>query len=203
MQKSRANISPELNRLIELLSKMPGLGPKSARRAALHLLKRPEALLKPLADAMAIAAEKVMTCEVCGNLDTISPCSICQNDGRENSIICVVAEVGDLWAFERAGGFKGNYHVLGGLLNPFDGMGPNDLKIKELVKRLETGEVKEVVLALAATIDGQSTAHYIADILAKMNIKLTRLSHGLPIGGELDHIDEGTLMAALKSRLEI
>lgn len=203
MQKSRANISPELNRLIELLSKMPGLGPKSARRAALHLLKRSEALLKPLADAMAVAAEKVMTCEVCGNLDTISPCSICQNDGRENSIICVVAEVGDLWAFERAGGFKGSYHVLGGLLNPFDGMGPNDLKIKQLVKRLETGEVKEVVLALAATIDGQSTAHYIADILAKMNIKLTRLSHGLPIGGELDHIDEGTLMAALKSRLEI
>ncbi len=202
-RSSNTNIGPELARLIDLLSKLPSLGPKSARRVALTLLKKRESLMQPLADALAAAALAVKACNVCGNLDTIEPCSICANDMRDKSIICVIADVGDLWALERTQGYRGQYHVLGGLLNPLDGVTPEDLRIKELLARVEQGQVKEIVLALSATLDGQATAHYIASVLETNNIKISRLSHGLPVGGELDHLDEGTLMTALRARLEI
>lgn len=188
---------------MELLSKVQGFGPKSARRATLQLLKKRDVLLKPLFEAMQDAYEKVKTCSVCNNLDTQDPCAICSNQARDDRLLCVVAEVGDLWAFERGGAFRGKYHILGGLLNALDGVEPKDLKIPELLARIDEGDVREVILALSATIDGQSTSHYLAEVLEGKNIKVTRLSHGLPIGGELDHIDEGTLMAAFKSRLEI
>lgn len=200
---SRTQFGPELARLIELLAKVQGLGPKSARRAVLALLKRKDHLMRPLGEAIIDAANKIKPCRTCGNLDTIDPCSICENQARDHTTICVISEVSDLWAFERAQGFRGVYHVLGGLLNALDGIGPNDLRIPELVNRIDAGGIKEVVLALAATVDGQSTAHYLAEVLEAKAVKLTRLSHGLPIGGELDHIDESTLMAALQSRLEV
>ena len=203
LRNSRTNIGPELSRLIELLAKLPSLGPKSARRVALALLKKRETLMQPLADALAAAALAVKTCKICGNLDTINPCSICTNEARDNAIICVIADVGDLWALERTQGFRGQYHVLGGLLNPLDGITPENLRIKELLARSDQGQVKEIVLALSATLDGQSTAHYIASVLEDKGLKISRLSHGLPVGGELDHLDEGTLMTALRARLEI
>lgn len=202
-RNSNTNIGPELSRLIDLLSKLPSLGPKSARRVALTLLKKRETLMQPLADALAAAAVAVKACSKCGNLDTTEPCAICTNETRDKSIICVISDVGDLWALERTQGYRGQYHVLGGLLNSLDGITPDDLRIKELMARLEAGGVKEIVLALSATLDGQSTAHYLASLLENTGVKISRLSHGLPVGGELDHLDEGTLMTALRARLEI
>ncbi|MCF4165828.1 recombination mediator RecR [Zavarzinia compransoris] len=189
-----------LDRLIQLLARLPGLGPRSARRVALHLLARRESLMAPLAAAMAETLEKVRPCPVCGNLDTVEPCAICRDAGRDGSVLCVVENVGDLWAIERSAAFRGRYHVLGGHLSAIDGVGPGDLRIDGLIGRLGDGMVREVVLALNATVDGQTTAHYIADILADRPIAVTRLAHGVPVGGELDYLDDGTLAAALRAR---
>lgn len=192
------NIGPELQRLIDLLARLPGLGPRSAKRAALYLLKKREPVMRPLGFALAEAAEKVKACSTCGNWDSIDPCAICAEPGRDPSILAVVADVGDLWALERAGAHKGRYHVLGGLLSPLDGVGPEELAIGSLVAR--AAGVREIVLALPATVDGQSTAHYLADRLAPGGAAVTRLSQGVPVGGELDYLDEGTLAAAMKTR---
>jgi recombination protein RecR len=188
----------ELDTLIQLLAKLPGLGPRSARRAALYLLKRRESVLEPLASAMAKAAAAIRPCPECGNLDTMSPCAICRDPERDTKTICVVEDLADLWALERTGAFHGHYHVLGGTLSALDGIGPDDLNIGRLLARLEPGQ--EVILALNATVEGQTTAHYIADRLAGAGVTLSRLAHGVPIGGELDYLDDGTLTAALKAR---
>ena len=193
-------IGPELQRLIDLLAKMPGLGPRSAKRAALYLLKKREPVMRPLAFALDDAAEKVKACTICGNWDSIDPCAICADPEREASVICVVQDVGDLWALERAGAHKGRYHVLGGLLSPLDGVGPEELNIGGLVERSSHESVKEVILALAATVDGQTTAHYLTEWLEETCVKITRLSQGVPVGGELDYLDEGTIAAAMKTR---
>ncbi|HMM15544.1 MAG TPA: recombination mediator RecR, partial [Parvibaculum sp.] len=190
---------PEIERLIQLLSKLPGLGPRSARRAVLQLIKKKETLLSPLAAAMAEAAEKACICSVCGNVDTHDPCTICRDPRRDPSILCIVEEVGDLWALERAGVHKGRYHVLGGVLSALDGVGPNDLNIGALVERVQKGEIREVILAMNATVDGQTTAHYITDRLEGTGVAVSRLAHGVPVGGELDYLDDGTLAAAMKS----
>ncbi|MGA1342283.1 MAG: recombination mediator RecR [Hyphomonas sp.] len=200
---SQRSAGPELLRLIDLIAKLPGLGPRSARRVALYLLKRNEQLLKPLAEALAEAGAKIRRCEICGNLDTVQPCAVCQAPGRDQGLICVVEDVPDLWALERGGAFRGRYHVLGGVLSAIDGIGPDDLAIAALVRRVEAGGVREVILGLNATVDGQTTAHYIADLLHGRGIGVTRLAHGVPVGGELDHLDDGTLAAALRSRREI
>jgi len=193
---------PEVERLASLLAKLPGLGSRSARRAVLHLLKQPDTLLKPLARAMEEAADATRTCSVCGNLDTSDPCAVCRDPRRDRSILCVVEEVGDLWALERAGVFGGLYHVLGGTLSALDGVGPEDLRIAQLVTRARAEEVQEVILATNATVDGQTTAHYVTDRLEGANLKVSRLALGVPVGGELDYLDEGTLGAALKARRE-
>ncbi len=195
-----ANIGPELQRLIDLLAKLPGLGPRSAKRAALHLLKKRDPLMRPLAFALDEAADKVKACGTCGNWDSIDPCAVCADPARDPSILCVVADVGDLWALERAGAHRGRYHVLGGLLSPLDGVGPKELSIGALVARAKAGGVKEIVLALPATVDGQTTAHYLGDQLMGAGVAVTRLSQGVPVGGELDYLDEGTLAAAMKAR---
>lgn len=192
----------EIEHLIALLAKLPGLGPRSARRAALHLIKKKETLLLPLADALAEAGEKVINCSICGNIDTIDPCAICASPRRDKSIICVVEEVGDLWALERSGVMGGLYHVLGGTLSALDGIGPDDLNVAGLVLRSEARQVKEVILAMNATVDGQTTAHYITDRVEHADVKVTRLAHGVPVGGELDYLDDGTLAEALKARRE-
>jgi recombination protein RecR len=197
---SRKAAGPEIENLIALLGRLPGLGPRSARRAALHLIKKREQLLQPLARAMAEAAEKIVVCQECGNLDTASPCTICQDERRDASMICVVEEVGDLWALERAGVINTRYHVLGGTLSPLDGVGPQDLNLAKLMERARTPEVKEVLLALNATVEGQATAHYIMGELESAGVTVSRLAHGVPVGGELDYLDEGTLAAAIKSR---
>jgi recombination protein RecR len=192
--------SSDLERLIQLLGRLPGLGPRSARRASLHLLKKRESLMLPLAAAMAEAAGSVKNCAVCGNLDSQDPCSICRDTKRDPALICVVADVGDLWALERSAAFRGRYHVLGGTLSALDGIGPEQLNLSALIARAGDSTVKEVVLATGATVEGQTTAHYIADRLAELPITVTRLAHGLPVGGELDYLDDGTLTAALKAR---
>lgn len=197
---SSNQIGPELQRLIDLLAKLPGLGPRSAKRAALYLLKKREPVMRPLAFALADAADKVKACSVCGNWDSIDPCAVCADIERDRSLLCVVQDVGDLWALERAGAHRGVYHVLGGLLSPLDGVGPDDLNIGGLVARAREETVKEVVFALPATVDGQTTAHYLAEHLASANVSVTRLSQGVPVGGELDYLDEGTLAAAMKAR---
>ncbi|KCZ49465.1 recombination mediator RecR [Hyphomonas pacifica] len=197
---SQRSAGPEILRLIELISRLPGLGPRSARRVALFLLKRRDTLLKPLADALAEAGEKIDRCQICGNFDTIQPCAVCQADGRDDSLICVVEDVPDLWALERGGAFRGRYHVLGGVLSAIDGITPEDLNIASLISRVEAGDIREVILALNATVDGQTTAHYVADLLEGKGASVTRLAHGVPVGGELDHLDDGTLAAALRSR---
>ncbi|MBO6636042.1 recombination mediator RecR [Parvibaculum sp.] len=191
---------PEIERLIALLAKLPGLGPRSARRAVLQLIKKKETLLSPLAAAMADAAEKARICSDCGNVDTQDPCAICADTTRDPHVICIVEEVGDLWALERAGAHKGRYHVLGGVLSALDGVGPDDLNIGRLVERLSGGEISEIVLAMNATVDGQTTAHYITDRVSGLGIAVSRLAHGVPVGGELDYLDDGTLAAAMKSR---
>jgi recombination protein RecR len=188
----------ELDTLIQLLAKLPGLGPRSARRAALHLIKRRESLMMPLATALAQAAAAIRPCSVCGNLDTLDPCVICRDPERESTAICVVEDLADLWALERTGAFGGRYHVLGGTLSALDGIGPEDLTIDRLVARVRPGQ--ELILALNATVEGQTTAHYIADRLAGSGVKLSRLAQGVPIGGELDYLDDGTLTAALNAR---
>jgi len=190
----------ELERLIQLLARLPGLGPRSARRAALALMKKRDALLLPLAEAMRDAAEKVVACSTCGNLDTVDPCAICADAERDAAMLCVVEEVGDLWALERAAAFRGRYHVLGGVLSALDGIGPEDISVDRLVRRVEAGGVREVILAMNATVEGQATAHYVADRLVDSGASVTRLAHGVPVGGELDYLDDGTLAAALKSR---
>ncbi len=197
---SRRIVGPEIERLIQLLAKMPGLGPRSARRAALHLIKKKEQLFEPLSAAMADALDRVRVCSVCGNVDTADPCTICTDPCREAGVLIVVEEVADLWALERASAMNVRYHVLGGTLSPLDGVGPDDLNIKGLVGRVAEGGVSEVILAVNATVEGQATAHYIIDQMAGMDVKVTRLAHGVPVGGELDYLDEGTLAAALKSR---
>lgn len=189
----------EIERLIQLLAKLPGLGPRSARRAALVLLKKREALLEPLGAAMRDAAAAIRNCEICGNLDTASPCSLCRDARRDPSVLCVVEDVADLWALERAGVFRGKYHVLGGALSALDGVTPEKLNVAPLLDRVRNG-VDEVILAMNATIEGQTTAHYLMDTLAPSNVKVTRLAHGVPVGGELDYLDEGTLSAAFKAR---
>ncbi|WP_323797689.1 recombination mediator RecR [Nisaea sp.] len=190
----------ELDRVMHYLAKLPGLGPRSARRAVLHLLRKRETLMRPLADALGAAAEAVRDCSVCGNLDASDPCHICKDESRDGSVICVVEDVGDVWALERAGAFKGRYHVLGGLLSALDGVGPDDLNLDALIARSGSPEVKEVILAMDATVDGQTTAHYISDRLAGLDLSITRLARGVPVGGELDFLDDGTLTQALKAR---
>ena len=190
----------EIDRLIQLLAKLPGLGPRSARRAALYLIKRREALLAPLAGAMAAAADAVRNCSQCGNLDTIDPCAICADPRRDGSVICVVEEVADLWALERSAAFRGRYHVLGGTLSALDGRTPEDLNIATLIGRAGAGDVSEVILATSATVEGQTTAHYIADRLAGCDVTVSGLAHGVPVGGELDYLDDGTLSAAIRMR---
>jgi recombination protein RecR len=197
---ARATASAEIERLIQLLARLPGLGPRSARRAALHLVKKKEQLLGPLALALTEAREAILTCETCGNIDTVSPCTLCRDEARDRSLICVIEEVGDLWALERAGVLNGLYHVLGGTLSPLDGIGPEDLTIAMLIERARAPQVREVLLALNATVEGQSTAHYLTDLLQGANVTVSRLAQGVPIGGELDYLDEGTLAAAVKAR---
>jgi len=197
---ARPAASPEIERLIQLLARLPGLGPRSARRAALALVKKKEQLLGPLAAALAEARDTIVTCEICGNLDTVSPCTLCRDETRDRSLICVVEEVGDLWALERAHVLNGLYHVLGGTLSPLDGIGPEELTIAKLIERASAPEVNEVLLALNATVEGQSTAHYLMDQLSGCNVTVSRLAHGVPIGGELDYLDDGTLAAAVKAR---
>ena len=193
---------PEIERLIQLLAKLPGLGPRSARRAALALLKKRESLLEPLAAAMRDAAAAIRICSVCGNLDTSDPCALCRDPRRDPHILCVVEDVADLWALERAGIFRGRYHVLGGALSALDGITPERLNVASLVKRIGDG-VEEVILAVNATVEGQTTAHYLMDTLAPFGVKVTRLAHGVPVGGELDYLDEGTLSAAFRARREL
>ena len=196
----KAVAGPEIERLIQLLARLPGLGPRSARRAALHLIKKREQLMAPLASAVATAMDKIQVCRVCGNIDTQNPCTVCTDDKRDNSVIVVVADVADLWALERASALYARYHVLGGTLSPLDGVGPGDLSIDALVARAHDPKVKELVLALNATVDGQTTAHFITDLLHATKVAVTRLAHGVPVGGELDYLDDGTLMAAIRSR---
>jgi recombination protein RecR len=196
---AQVQAGPEIERLIQLLSKLPGLGPRSARRAALALLKKREVLLEPLGLAMRDAAAAIKTCEVCGNLDTSSPCSLCNDPRRDPHILCVVEDVADLWALERASVFRGKYHVLGGALSALDGITPEKLNMAPLIARVRDG-VEEVILAMNATVEGQTTAHYLMDALAASTVKVTRLAHGVPVGGELDYLDEGTLSHAFKAR---
>jgi recombination protein RecR len=195
-----ASAGPEIERLIGLLAKLPGLGPRSARRAALALLKRRDQLLLPLADALSEAAARVKTCQVCGSLDTQDPCAICADSHRDPGLICVVEEVGALWALERAGAYRGRYHVLGGLLSALDGIGPDALRIGPLAARAGDPAVREVILALPATVDGQTTAHYLAERLAGAEVEVTSLARGVPVGGELDWLDDGTIAQALRAR---
>ena len=190
----------EIDRLAQMLARLPGLGPRSARRAVLFLMKKRETLLLPLAEAMKRAADAVQTCRICGNLDDCNPCAICASEKRESSQICVVEEVGDLWALERSGAYRGRYHVLGGTLSALDGRGPEQLAIDGLLRRAAAPDVNEVILALSATVEGQTTGHYLTERLADCGVKLTRLAHGVPVGGTLDYLDDGTLTAALRAR---
>lgn len=193
----------QIDSLTQLLSKLPALGPRSARRAVLFLLEKKQSHMLPLITALSDVAQNVKPCPLCGNMDTQSPCVICSDDRRDKSLLCVVATVADLWALERAQTFKGMYHVLGGVLSALDGIGPEELNIASLIGKAEAGEVKEIIFALPATMDGQTTAHYLTDILEKYNINITALSHGVPVGGELDYLDDGTLQAAFKSRRKL
>ncbi len=191
---------PEIERLIQLLARLPGLGPRSARRAALHLIKKREQLLAPLSDAMRVASERIVVCRRCGSIDTADPCTICRDLSRDSTILVVVEDVSDLWALERSGAVSARYHVLGGVLSPLDGVRPEHLNLDRLVSRAGEPGVSEVILALNATVDGQTTAHYITELLAHLPVKVTKLAHGVPVGGELDYLDEGTLSAAIRQR---
>jgi recombination protein RecR len=190
----------DVERLIQLLAKLPGLGPRSARRAALHLIKRKDSLLTPLARALADAAINIRICSVCGNVDTADPCALCRDERRDAATICVIEDVADLWAIERTGAYKGRYHVLGGTLSALDGRGPDELGIARLIARVTEHRITEVILATSATVEGQTTAHYIAERLTPSGAAITRLAHGVPLGGEINYLDDGTLAAALKAR---
>lgn len=197
---ARKTAGPEIERLVQLLARLPGLGPRSARKAALALLKRRSDLLEPLAAALGEAARNIVACPECGNLDTVAPCTICQDPRRDKGLIVVVEEMADLWALERAGVITGLYHVLGGHLSPLDGIGPERLNISRLIERAQPPAVNEVLLALNATVEGQSTAHYLRDLLVGSGVKVSALQQGVPVGGELDYLDEGTLAAAIRAR---
>lgn len=190
----------EIERLIQLLSRLPGLGPRSARRAALHLIKKPDSLMEPLARALGEAVSAIRNCSTCGSIDTTDPCAICRNPERDAKQLCIVEEVADLWAIERTGSFPGRYHVLGGRLSALDGIGPEDLNIAPLIARVAAEGITEVILATNLTVDGQTTAHYITERLEPTGVAVTRLAHGVPVGGELDYLDDGTLTAALRAR---
>ncbi|MFC6788573.1 recombination mediator RecR [Methylobacterium komagatae] len=196
----QAVAGPEIERLIQLLGRMPGLGPRSARRAALQLIKKRDTLLAPLAEAMRVASERIVVCSTCGNVDTCEPCTVCRDPGRDPTTLVVVEDVSDLWALERSGAVRARYHVLGGALSALDGVRPEHLNIARLVERAADPAVTEVILALNATVDGQTTAHYITEAIRHLDRKVTRLAHGVPVGGELDYLDEGTLSAAIRSR---
>ncbi len=200
---ARTVTGPEIERLIQLLAKLPGLGPRSARRAALHLVKKKEALLAPLSAAMANALESIQVCSTCGNIDTADPCTICTDARRDPTVIVVVEDVADLWALERASAINAGYHVLGGVLSALDGIGPDDLNVASLIERAADGSVKEIIFAVNATIEGQTTAHYVTDRLAGVDVTISRLAHGVPVGGELDYLDEGTLSAAIRQRTRL
>ena len=191
---------PEIERLIQLLARLPGLGPRSARRAALHLIRKREELLGPLSDAIKVAHERIIVCTTCGNVDTRDPCTLCNDMRRDPTQLVIVETVADLWALERAATVRGRYHVLGGTLSPLDGIGPKDLNLGNLIQRIHDEGVREIILAVNATVDGQTTAHYIVDMIAGLDLTVTRLAHGVPVGGELDYLDEGTLAAALRQR---
>ncbi len=191
----------DIDELIRLFAKLPGLGPRSARRAVLHLIRHKETLMAPLGNALGQAMESIRSCASCGNLDTRDPCAICEDQRRDPSVICVVEELADLWAIERCHLFKGRYHVLGGTLSAIDDRGPSQLFIEPLIARAGQEEVKEIILATNATIEGQTTAHYLATRLEDCNVRISRLAQGIPMGGELDYLDDGTLGAALKARL--
>ena len=193
----------ELNRMIYLLSKLPGLGPRSSIRMALQLFKQRDSLMRPLAKAISEAAESVVACDVCGNLDSVNPCQVCSDESRQITTICVVKEVGDVWALERSGVYRGYYHVLGGLLSALDGVSPEDLRCEDLIKRASNPDVSEVILAMDATIDGQTTAHYLSDALSGSNVKVSRLARGMPVGGELEYLDDGTIAQALNARASL
>ena len=193
-------IGPEIDELIKLIARLPGLGPRSARRVTLHLLGHRDQQMRPLADAMAAAADAIGPCSICGNLDTADPCGICSDPRRDPTTLCVVEQVADLWALERTAAFRGRYHVLGGTLSALDGVGPDDLAIPSLVQRARDPAVTEVILALNATVEGQTTAHVLMDRLAESGVAVSRLAHGVPVGGELDYLDDGTLTAALRAR---
>lgn len=195
-----SSTSKEIQHLIKLLSKLPGLGPRSGRRAGLALMRDKEALLLPLIRALRDAADKVQKCKRCGNLDTTEICSICQDSKRDETLLCVVEDIADLWALERSSAYRGHYHILGGSLSALDGRGPEDLTIDSLLQRVSYGTISEVILALSATMDGQTTAHYLMDRLSALTVKISMIAHGVPVGGELDYLDDGTLIAALKSR---
>jgi len=197
---AKFSAGPEIERLIQLLARLPGLGPRSARRAALHLVKKREPLLGPLSEAMQVAHERIVVCSTCGNIDTSDPCSVCRDPRRDDSIIVVVADVADLWALERSAAINARYHVLGGVLSAMDGVRPENLTIDSLVARATEPAIKELILALNATVDGATTAHYITDRVAHLPVKVTRLAHGVPVGGELDYLDDGTLSAAIRQR---
>jgi recombination protein RecR len=194
---------PEIERLIQILARLPGLGHRSARKAALALLKRRSELLEPLSAALAEAAERLSTCPQCGNIDTVSPCTICRDERRDGALIVVVEEIGDLWALERAGVVRARYHVLGGHLSPIDGVGPDRLNIPKLIERASEPGVEEVLLALSSTVEGQSTVHYLREALAPLGVSVSELAKGVPVGGELDYLDEGTLSAAIKARRRV
>ncbi|GHC67282.1 recombination mediator RecR [Limoniibacter endophyticus] len=197
---SKRIAGPEIERLIQLLAKVPGLGPRSARRAALHLIKKKDQLFAPLTVAMRDALDNVKVCSRCGNVDTVDPCVVCTDPRRDEATLIVVEDVSDLWALERASAMNARYHVLGGVLSPLDGVGPDQLNIRSLVDRVAEGAVAEVILAVNATVEGQATAHYVTDQLSGYEVRVTRLAHGVPVGGELDYLDEGTLTAALRAR---
>ncbi len=190
----------DIERLIDLMAKLPGLGPRSARRAVLQMIKKRQLLLNPIQQAMANVSATVRECTICGNVGTTDPCNLCQSPDRQTGQICVVADVVDVWAMERSGVFKGRYHVLGGLLSALDNIGPEELRIPRLVQRVADEQITEVILALNATIDGQTTAHYIADQLERSDVTISSLAQGVPIGGELDYLDDGTISAAMKAR---
>ena len=196
----RAVAGPEIERLIQLLARLPGLGPRSARRAALTLIKKREGLMVPLTAALQDTLHKIVECRTCGNVDVCDPCTVCRDTSRDATQLVVVAEVADLWALERSGAVSGKYHVLGGVLSPLDGVGPDDLNLATLMERVHREGVSEVILALGATVDAQTTAHYITDLLREAPVKVTRLAQGVPVGGELDYLDEGTLSAAIRAR---
>ena len=196
-------VSEDIEQLITLLAKLPGLGPRSARRAALNLIKRKETLMQPLAKSMAATSEQIKTCSVCGNLDTRDPCKLCNDPRRDETTICVVEDVADLWALERTVAFRGKYHVLGGTLSALDGVSPDDLRIPQLVLRASGSGIKEVILATNATVDGQTTAHYIEDAIKNDKIKITKLAQGLPVGGEIEQLDDGTLYSAFRNRVPV